>query len=169
MRLEIVFNFQSPSKRRFQCNNSGTGEPSWPTGDFQSPSKRRFQCNLSFFLILQEYICTFSLLVSGDFNVTSSDKGELVLDPYIFQSPSKRRFQCNKLIEPWIERLAKSFQSPSKRRFQCNLLRTLVRQGELRPFSLLVSGDFNVTGIYPDCSFQKRAFQSPSKRRFQCN
>ena len=111
-------NFQSPSKRRFQCNGSQKGTVV-PYVAFQSPSKRRFQCNKrGEKTCLIQFIMPFSLLVSGDFNVTWHIvcPGDYIIN---FQSPSKRRFQCNRgeIYMAWEYR---NFQSPSKRRFQCN-------------------------------------------------
>ena len=85
----------------------------------------------------------FSLLVSGDFNVTCVPKHR-PLHPGNFQSPSKRRFQCNMEVCNMSKEITIIFQSPSKRRFQCNVLHGFVAQNTL-------------------------SFQSPSKRRFQCN
>ena len=45
----------------------------------------------------------------------------------------------------------------------------MTKLGLLSTFSLLVSGDFNVTERYLVEEVKKINFQSPSKRRFQCN
>ena len=63
--------------------------------DFQSPSKWRFQCNCLMDTEKFKTFCAFSLLVNGDFNVTVVI--HLGHQPGLyFQSPSKWRFQCNR-------------------------------------------------------------------------